>query len=160
MIADQELIERRAELLAHERGQLGTEHDAKAVLLDIPAHDVLGAWPAVLTNRHDGASIGLLAAATAARVAQHHSGRAVTEQGNGDEVGYAHVVIACTQTAQIHRQEENVTARQGLGDARCARETADTSAAAEPKDGQALDLTRKREGGLPAVPRGSARPSR
>ncbi len=140
MITDQELIERRTEFLAHERGQLGTEHDAETVLLDIPAHDVLGVGPAVLTNRHDAAAIGLLAAAIAARIAQHHSGGAVTEQGDGNEVGDAHVVAARAQTAQIHRQEENVTAGEGLSDARCARETADPSAAAKPKNGQALDL--------------------
>lgn len=34
----------------------------------------IGVGPAVLTNRHDAAPIGLLAAAIAARVAQHHSG--------------------------------------------------------------------------------------
>ena len=56
-------------------------------------------------------------AVAAARIAQHDRGRAVAEQGDGDEIGDAHVVAARAQAAQIDREEQHVAARHGL--ARC-----------------------------------------
>src|ERR1700675_154721 len=41
----EKILQRRRQRLAHERWQLRTEHDAEAVVLDVPAHDVLGAAP-------------------------------------------------------------------------------------------------------------------
>src|ERR1700733_11448499 len=45
-VAVEKIVQRRRQRLAHQRRQFGAEHDAKTVVLDVPAHDVLGLWPA------------------------------------------------------------------------------------------------------------------
>ena len=145
-IAGEELVERGAQLAPHQGGQLRAQHDAEAVVLDVPAHDVLGVGPAMLADRHDAAPRPA-GAVVAARVAQHDRGGAVAEQRDGDEIGDAHVVAARAQAAQIDGEEEHVAAGHGLGDADRAREPADAAAAAEPEDRQALDLRVRRADG-------------
>ena len=59
-LAREEGEQRLAEPLAHQRRQLRAQHDAEAVVLDVPAHDVLGVGPEVLA---DGADAGAAAPA-------------------------------------------------------------------------------------------------
>jgi hypothetical protein len=49
------------------------------------------------------------------------------------------------QAAKIDREEKDVAVRHRLCDAYCASKPADSTATAEPKDGQALDLARERQ---------------
>ena len=142
IVAGEEIVERGAQLAPHQGGQLRAQHDAEAVVLDVPTHDVLGVGPTMLADRHDLAPRPAEPVA-AARVAQHDRGRAVAEQRDGDEIGDAHVVAARAQAAQIDGEEEHVAARHGLGDADRTRQPANAAAAAETEDRQALDLARE-----------------
>src|ERR1700681_3793933 len=52
-VAIEKIVQCRRQGLAHQRRQFGAEHDAKTVVLDVPAHDVLGLRPAPFADREN-----------------------------------------------------------------------------------------------------------
>ncbi|HWS10104.1 MAG TPA: hypothetical protein VN362_19880 [Xanthobacteraceae bacterium] len=131
-VAIEEIVQRRRQRLAHQRRQFGAEHDTKTVVLDIPAHDVLGLRPAAFADGENARA----AACAVRRVTQQHAGGAVAEQSGGHEHRRARIVDAQAQAAQVDGEEQHMRALGRLRQPRRPRQAGDAAAAAETEDRQ------------------------
>ncbi len=131
--------QRLAHALPHQGRKLGAQDDAKPVVLDVPAHDVLGLAPKVVAGRAHPHAPRRAVAADALPVAQDHRRRPVPEQCCRHEHGERRVVDTQAQRAEIERQEQHMRAGLGFRHARRAREPADPAAAPQTEDGNPLD---------------------
>ncbi len=140
-LALEEGKQRFAQALAHQGGELRAQDDAEAVVLDVPAHDVLGLRPEVLALAADArtspaAGFGPITGAAL----QNDAGGAVAEQRRGHEHGQARIVDAQAQRAQVDGEKQHVGPWARLGHAGGTRKAGDAAAAAEPENRQPLHV--------------------
>src|SRR5580698_1588415 len=103
-IAYKKILQRRCELAVYQRRQFGTEHDAEAVVFDVPAHDVLRAAPAPFAGGENARP----AVRSVFSVVQEHPGGAIAEQSGGDEHRRPRIVDPQAQAAKIDRENQHM----------------------------------------------------
>ena len=124
-----------AQMLAHHLRDLGAQHDLEAARAHAPAHDVFRA-----RIEHAARADHLGTGASTLGAGEHHGRRAIAEEPARDEVGHGEVVALERQRAELDGEEHGDLAGMtdqivgGPGDTRGARH------AAEPEDGNALEV--------------------
>ena len=131
-------------MLLRERRDIPVKDDAKALRIDLPAHDVERVRPGVLTAHLNGRGAAVVGP-------KHASGRAITEQRRGDDVCLGQFVEPEGEGANFDRDEQHNAARTRTGQAGCDGEPGDAASAAKSEDGNSLDIRAKPQ--TPGYPR-------
>src|SRR5215468_2384987 len=140
VLALQESAERRLEPSAQQHCEVGTEDHAKSIVLDVPAHDVLGLAPEVLARSLDRGARRMAIASRTARVSQHHSCGPVAEQRGGDEHRHAVVLSPETERAEVDAEEEHICTRSCASKLGGAGKTRYAAATTEAENREAFDI--------------------
>lgn len=124
------------EVLLHEGRNGAGENHAEAFRVDVPAHEVEGAGPAMLARAVDRGET--------ARPGLHHAGRgAVAEERGRDDVRLGEFVEPEGERAQLDNDEKHGRARPRFREPGRDRKARHAAGAAEPEHGHAAHILAK-----------------